>query len=152
MNLIIGAGQRMAPGWTTHDVQPLDGIDIVCDFWELPSHIEAASCDNIEMTHVLEHFPMKDTHRALKLVIGLLKHGGKLYLEVPNFYWHALEIASDPTNRQIVEYAYGGQLNEWDFHYNGFTPEILTEDLQNAGFKIKEMNPNSSIEVYCEKV
>lgn len=151
MKLILGAGSRLKAGWLTHDVQDLPGIDIVCDFWELPKHVDAGSCEELEMTHMLEHFPMKDTHRALELVNSLLAPGGQLYIEVPNFAWQALEIVVDPTNRQVVEYAYGGQLNEWDFHYMGFTPEILQEDLENAGFVVDELRPNSSIECWVHR-
>lgn len=151
MRLIIGAGTRQKKGWTHHDIQPLEGISICCDFWELGKYVEYESCTDIEMTHVLEHFPMREAKQALKLVYGLLKPGGNLYIEVPNFYWHALEIASDPTNRQIVEYAYGGQLNPFDYHYNGFTPEILKEDLEAVGFKIESLEPNSSIECRVKK-
>lgn len=100
------------------------------------------------MTHVLEHFPMKDVQKVLLLVKSLLVPSGRLYLEVPNFYWHSLGILTNPRDRQMVEYAFGGQLNEWDFHYNGFTPEILHEDLTTAGFKVEELRPNSSIECW----
>jgi hypothetical protein len=149
--LVIGAGDRRVEGFSHHDVQPLDGIDIVCEFWDLPKHVKKGSCEEIHMTHVLEHFPMKDTQKVLLLVKSLLKKGGKLYLEVPNFYWHALGILSNPLNRQMIEYAFGGQLNEWDFHYNGFTPEILHEDLQLAGFTVDILNPNSSLEAWATK-
>lgn len=149
--LIVCAGERHKDGWLTHDVQPFDGTDIVCDFWELPKHVEAASITEMEFTHSLEHFPMAKTQDVLRLLHDLLIPGGELYIEVPNFYWHAEQILVNPMDRQIVEYAFGGQLNEWDFHYNGFTPWILTEDLQTAGFEIVDMQPNSSIEVQVKK-
>lgn len=150
MRLIIGANERQLPGYIHHDALDLPGIDIVCDFWNLPKHVEPKSCSEIQMTHVLEHFPMADTRSALKLVKGLLKDGGRFYIEVPNFSWHAQMIAEDPTNRQIVEYAYGGQKDEYDYHYNGFTPEILEEDLLEAGFVIEGLEPNSSIECWVK--
>lgn len=151
MKLIVGAGKRQKTGWTHHDIQPYEGISICCDFWELPKHVEASSCTEIEITHVLEHFPMRDTQRALKLLYGLLCDEGKIYIEVPNFEWHALEIISNPKNRQIVEYAYGGQLDPFDYHYNGFTPDILREDLEQAGFTVEGLEPNSSIECHARK-
>lgn len=151
MKLIICAGERLEPGYTTHDIQDLPNIDIKCDFWELPQHVEAGSCEEIHFTHALEHFPMSRTYEALKLIWVLLQDGGKLYLEVPNFKWHAEMILADPRDRQIVEYAFGGQLNEWDYHYNGFTPEILEEDLEMAGFVVDSLAPNSSIEVWARK-
>lgn len=134
-----------------HDVQDLPGIDICCEFFDLPNHVKPESCEEIQMTHVLEHFDMKKVPPVLDVLKQLLAPGGKLYLEVPNFYWHALEIISNPKNRQIVEYAFGGQKNEWDYHYNGFTPEILDEDLKLAGFKVDELRPNSSIECWASK-
>jgi Cft2 family RNA processing exonuclease len=103
------------------------------------------------MTHVLEHFPMAKTQEVLLLIRKLLKKGGKLYIEVPNFYWHALEIVANPLDRQIVEYAFGGQLNKWDYHYNSFTPELLHEDLGIAGYIVDSLVPNSSIECWASK-
>jgi hypothetical protein len=94
---------------------------------------------------------MKDTHRALELVSDLLMTGGELYIEVPNFSWHAEEILKDPLNRQMVEYAYGGQLDQWDFHYTGFTPELLALDLTQAGFLVEDLQPNSTIECRAVK-
>jgi predicted SAM-dependent methyltransferase len=151
MKLIIGAENRRIAGYVLHDVQPLPGIDIVCEFFDLPKHVKRGSCEEIQMTHVLEHFPMKKVPEVLKVLKGMLKKGGKLYIEVPNFYWHALEILSDSTNRQVVEYAFGGQRNEWDYHYNGFTPLILHEDLVKAGFEVEQLLPNSSIECWAVK-
>lgn len=146
MRLIVCAGERHKEGWTTHDVQDLPNTDIVCDFWDLTDHVKNQSCDEIEFTHALEHFPMRESRAVLRLLFGLLKPGGKIYIEVPNFYWHAEQIIQDPLNRQVVEYAFGGQLNKWDFHYNGFTPEILAEDMTDAGFYVESLQPLSSIE------
>lgn len=151
MLLVVGAGERRVEGATHHDIQPLKGIDIVCDFWDLPKRVEPESCEEIHMTHVLEHFAMAKTHGVLELLYGLLKSGGKLYIEVPNFYWHAMKIIQNPRDRQIIEYAFGGQLNDYDYHYNGFTPEILFEDLTNAGFDVVDLVPNSSIECWAKK-
>lgn len=151
MKLVVGAGARHVEGFVHQDVQALTGIDIVCEFWDLPKHVKKNSCEEIHMTHVLEHFPMAKTTDVLKLLYGLLKKGGKLYIEVPNFQWHALKIMQNPNDRQIVEYAFGGQLNEWDFHYNGFTPPILVGDLTSAGFIVTSLAPNSSIEVWATK-
>lgn len=151
MKLVIGSGTRRVEGFIHHDILPLEGIDIQCEFFDLPKHVEKGSCEEIHMTHVLEHFPMAKTAGVLKLIKSLLKRGGKLYIEVPNFYWHAVNIIENPLNRQMVEYAFGGQLNEWDFHYNGFTPEILYQDLIRAGFEVLELSPNSSIECWVKK-
>jgi len=149
--LVIGAGDRRVQGALHHDIQPLDGIDIVCDFWDLPSQVDIESFDEIHMTHVLEHFPMEETEAVLQTVHSLLKPQGKLYIEVPNFKWHAQMILEDPLNKQIIEYAFGGQLNKWDYHYTGFTPELLAEYLEGADFEVQSLQPNSSIECWAIK-
>lgn len=94
---------------------------------------------------------MAKTIDALLLMKKLLKKGGELYLEVPNLYWQAYNIVLDPSNRQFVKYAYGGQHNDFDYHFNGFTPNVLDEDLKAAGFEIKSLMPNSSIECWVTK-
>lgn len=146
--LIIGAGERQEAGYLHHDIQDLPGIDLVCDFWDIPHHVKYMKLEEIKMTHVLEHFPRAKAPEVLKILYDLLIPGGRLYLEVPNFQWQGEQIALMPGDRQMVEYAYGGQSNKWDFHYNGFTPQILQEDLENAGFRITELKPNSSIECW----
>lgn len=151
MRLVICAGERLKKGWIHHDIQDLPNIDICCEFFDLPKYMEPASVVEAEFTHALEHFPMADSVAVLHTIWRLLAPGGRLYVEVPNFHWHAQEILSDPTNRQIVEYAYGGQLNKYDFHFNGFTPEILREDLEEAGFNVESLTPNSSIECWAVK-
>jgi hypothetical protein len=151
MKLVIGAGDRRLPGFKHHDVMDLPGLDIKCEFFDLPKHVKAKSCDEIHMTHVLEHFPMKKTGEVLDLIHDMLAPGGKLYIEVPNFYWHAEQIVKNPLDRQVVEYAFGGQLNEWDFHYNGFTPDILVMDLISSNLYPTEVHPNSSIELWAER-
>lgn len=144
MKLIISAGDRQIKGFVHHDVRPLPGIDIVCGLFDLPKHIQPESCEEIHFTHALEHFPTKETNKVLNLVKSFLRPGGKLYLEVPNFAWHA-QLIQDGRDRDAVYYAFGGQLDEYDFHKTGFTPNILEEELQFAGFKNINIQPGSSI-------
>lgn len=151
MRLIIGAGSRILPGFKTHDVQPLEGVDFVCDFWDLGKYVKPNSCEEIHMTHFLEHFPVDQARTVLSAVKSMMAEGGRLYIEVPNFLWHAQQIVNNPRDRQIVEYAFGGQLNDWDFHYNGFTPEILREDIEATGLTVESLLPNSSIETWVVK-
>jgi predicted SAM-dependent methyltransferase len=75
MKLIICAGERLQPGFLTHDIQDLPNIDIKCDFWDLPNHVERDSMDEIHFTHALEHFPADRTYEVLKLIWILLKDG-----------------------------------------------------------------------------
>lgn len=150
MKLIISAGDRRIQGFTHHDVRNLPGIDIVCDLYDLPSHVQPDSCEEIQFTHALEHFPTAETQKVLTLIRSLLAPGGKLYIEVPNFAWHA-QLVQEGRERDAVYYAFGGQLDKYDFHKTGFTPTILEEELTEAGFTNLKMQPASSISVTCQK-
>lgn len=149
--LIIGAGERQKEGWFCQDVVPLKGIDLVCDIWDLPNWFEPETIGELEATHVLEHFPMAKVPELFSMLCSLLKPGGKIYIEVPNFLWHGQMIVRNPYDRQIVEYAYGGQKDKWDYHMNGFTPQILQQDLEEAGFEVTELHNLSSIECRAVK-
>jgi predicted SAM-dependent methyltransferase len=145
MKLVLCAGSRHIDGYKHHDVQELPGIDYVCDLLDIGKHIEPYSCERIEFTHALEHFPYNDTVSVLSMVRSLLAPGGELYLEVPNFAWHA-KLLMEGKEREAVYYAFGGQLDEWDFHKAGFTPNILRDDLELAGFTdVKIINDSSLI-------
>lgn len=134
MKLILCAGTRHISGFNTHDVKQLGGIDFVCDLFDIGKHVQDGSCEEIHFTHALEHFPQKDTQRVLGLIYKLLSTNGRVYIEVPNFSWHA-SLLLEGKQREAVYYAYGGQLDEWDFHKTGFTYQILKEELEKAGFR-----------------
>lgn len=144
MKLILCANDRQLPGYKHHDVQDLPGIDYVCDLYDIATMVPDGSCDEVQLTHALEHFPTKETPKVLDLLYKLLKPGGKLYIEVPNFAWHA-QLLMEGRERDAVYYAFGGQLNEWDFHKTGFTETILNEELTMAGFRNVEVQNASSL-------
>lgn len=148
--LILCANTRQLPGYKHHDVQDLPGIDYVCDLFDLPSQIKGERFSEVQFTHALEHFPTKDTQKVLALLRDLLIDGGTLYLEVPNFAWHA-RILLEGRERDAVYYAFGGQLNEWDFHKTGFTEDILREELELAGFRDINIQNATSLSAWAKR-
>lgn len=151
MKLILCAGTRHIEGYTHHDVTLSPGIDIQCDLHDIEKFVEHESCERIEFTHALEHFPQKESVPMLQMIRGLLQEGGELYLEVPNFRWHAELLLKEGRDRDAVYYAFGGQLDQYDFHKNGFTVKILQEDLELAGFKDIEVLDHSSLIATAKK-
>lgn len=149
MKLILCAGDRHIAGFKTHDVRPLKGIDYVCDFYDIPNTIKE-KFEEIHFTHALEHFPTAETQKILSIVKELLVDVGRLYIEVPNFAWHA-QLVKEGRERDAVYYAFGGQLDQWDFHKTGFTPSIIEEELLKAGFNNIRVQDGSSISVWSTK-
>lgn len=149
MKLVLCAGDRLMEGFKHHDVKATEGIDYICDLMDINKYVSEGSCEEIHFTHALEHFPTRETEEVLDLISSLLKPGGKLYIEVPNFAWHARLIA-EGKDREAVYYAFGGQLDQWDYHKTGFTPTILREELESAGFEIRgDIADSSSLCVWA---
>jgi len=142
--LILCAGDRRLEGYEHHDVRPLEGLDHVCEFFKIPETINGHYSE-VHLTHALEHFPTKETQKVLKIILDLLAPGGKFYIEVPNFTWHAELLLFEKDERKAVYYAFGGQLDEYDFHKTGFTKKILEEELELAGFERVEIKNASSL-------
>lgn len=131
MKLMLCAGDRVLPGFITHDVQGKH--DIVCDLMDIEKHIKADSCEEVYFTHALEHFPTKEVPKVLDMVYRIARSGAPVTIEVPNFKWHA-ELVMSGRDRDAVYYAFGGQLDQYDFHKTAFTEKILREELEDAGF------------------
>lgn len=151
MKLLLCANKRQKEGYKSHDVLPLEGIDYVCDLYDIPNTIEKDSCEELEFTHALEHFPTKETQKVLGILKDLLKVNGQLYIEVPNFLWHSKLALVENRERDAIYYCFGGQLDQWDFHKTGFTPKILQEELEIAGFRDIRIQDGSSISAWCIK-
>lgn len=147
--LILCAGNRRLDGFESHDVLPLENLTYRCDFFDIPKVINK-KYDEIHFTHALEHFPTKETQKVLSIIRDLLIDGGRLYLEVPNFSWHA-KLVTEGRDRDAVYYAFGGQLDEYDFHKTGFTESILNDELIFAGFKNIKIENSSSLTARCNK-
>lgn len=128
-------GEFQAAGYLLQDIQPLPGIGLVCNIEELDKYIREGQCNTIRLSHVLEHFPTAKIPILLKMFHALLEEGGELEVHVPNFRWHASLLLFDQ-EKEAINYAFGGQKDEFDFHKTGFTPLILYNALVEAGFTV----------------
>lgn len=151
MKLVLCANTRQLEGYKHHDILPLPGIDYICELFDIGKLVSLESYEEIQFTHALEHFPRAETQDVLELIRSLLIPGGRLYLEVPNFAWHA-RLVMEGRDKDAVYYAFGGQLDQWDFHKAGFTPMILEEQLQLAGFSHDEILNDSTMCVWATKI
>ena len=88
---------------------------------------EENSFDFIMLSHVVEHIP--EPLEFLKLVFSLLKKGGTIYAEVPNY-----ESFSQKYSQQCW-YAW-----ETPRHLLMFSPKTITELFEKAGFTVTKTN------------
>jgi len=84
--LHIGCGRRLLPGWVNADLvahQP--GVVTDVALTDLP--YETGSVDEILAEHVLEHLSFAEEALAWPEMARVLRPGGRLVLEVPDFEW-----------------------------------------------------------------
>ena len=144
--IVLGTRTYHGPQWTHVDVdpRPLSGghrVEVVADFSKkipLPSE----EYDLVFSQECLEHFPRKVYPRVLNEWCRLVKQGGRIMIQVPDFLACCEQVLHHDTlemDRGIMQLFYGGQVNEYDFHYNGFTPRIRRDDLVQRGFSVEDV-------------
>ena len=140
MKLHIG-GKEIKEDWKILNIQKNDGVDFVGDITDL-SQFEDESIDEIYASHVVEHIDQKSIQKTFKGINRVLKNDGKFYISVPD-----LDIlcrifiekkAPLKVKFHVMRMMFGGQIDEFDYHYFGWNYEFLNSYLIEAGFKKNE--------------
>ena len=140
MKLHIGAGAKFLPGYKHMDAIPHSHIDYVGDASDL-SFLSNGSLDEIYACHILEHFKREKVQFVLNEWFKKLRVGGILRLAVPNFEAIANVYAHNGNLDEVMGLLYGGQDNEYNFHYQTYDFTRLKRLLNGAGFyKIEKYN------------
>ena len=137
MKLHIG-GKEKKEGWSILNIQKNDNVDFVGDISDL-SQFDDESIDEIYASHVVEHVNQKNIPKTLKGIHRVLKDDGKFYISVPDMDI-LCRIFLDPNAPPKVKFhvmrmMFGGQTDEFDFHYFGWNILFLKDFLTVAGFK-----------------
>lgn len=149
MNLSLGSSHEREEGWTTLDVDPRSGADIIEDMTELKT-IPDESCDEILACHSLEHVYHFQVIPTLELWYRKLKKGGKITLYLPDVmqFW-SLFLAGKITHDRVLHVTYGVQdeVNSFAVHKTAFWPELLREALKEVGFiRMTDIRPRYDTE------
>lgn len=148
VRLHLGCGNRKRMGWVNIDVDEKVKPDIVANAKDL-NMFEDSSVDEIECCHLFEHFTYRGAVTALKEWYRILKKGGKLSLELPNFE-KCIEILYKKHEEEAQKlamigiYGYTPDIQKYGLslvHKYGWTPETLTNELMKVGFsEIKQVS------------
>ena len=140
MKLHIG-GKEKKDGWKILNIQKNDGVDFVGSISDL-SQFEDESIDEIYASHVVEHIDQKNIKKTLKGIFRVLKNGGKFYVSVPDLdilcRIFIEKTATPKVKFHIMRMMFGGQIDEFDYHYFGWNYQFLNSYLLDAGFKTNE--------------
>ena len=140
MKLHIG-GKQIKDGWKILNIQKNDGVDFVGSISDL-SQFDDSSIEEIYASHVVEHVDQKNIKKTLEGIYRVLKNDGKFYISVPD-----LDVlcrifidnkAPAKVKFHVMRMMFGGQTDEFDYHYFGWNYEFLNSYLIEAGFKKNE--------------
>jgi len=102
MNLIVGAGKTVYPGWISSDFHMLD----IRDQNQWSAYFRQQSIDRILAEHVLEHLSESENRIVVELCYKFLKPSGRLRIAVPDGYRpdenYAKEVAPPADGHQIL--------------------------------------------------
>lgn len=164
MNIEFGAGETPAyPDYKKCDVRDLDGIDYVCNAWEIDQHVEPDSVEHIFSRHFFEHLTFEQGRVFVSACLKILKEGGCHEIILPNMRWHVRQWLTednvmgfnieDPFQRGM-DGLWGKQRGDveqlWDVHKSGYKDWQLVELFRDAGYTNLEFVESSVKELHIK--
>jgi SAM-dependent methyltransferase len=132
------------------DIDEAHQPDLVVSICDMRSAVEDGSCDAIWASHVLEHLPRHDVHRALGEFARVLVPGGFALIRCPDLETVAQLIIDGRVDDTIyvshagpitvldMLYGHGASIKQGDEamrHGTAFTENLLAKDILKAGFR-----------------
>jgi predicted SAM-dependent methyltransferase len=144
MKLQVGCsevrGKYKGEEWLNLDIEPHRGVDIIADASELIP-LDTNSVDEIHCVHVLEHVTRDKFKPMLREMHRVLKTGGHLYVETPDFRGTIDRLQTAFANNDVdaihvwTTSVYGKNEREGMAHYMGFYEGLLRREFRHQGFK-----------------
>lgn len=154
LGVIIGTRTYVSPSWVHVDIDstplyfPKDGslrpVDIVCDAENLTLPDNYA--DVVFSSEAIEHFSWRKTKAVIKEWARIVKPGGVLVVDAPDFVLAANQILqgdSLETDLAMQQIFFAEQLNQYDIHLAGITHRTLSYFMEEAGLTIEDVQRGS---------
>jgi len=151
-------GEKPHPDWEILNIKPGEFVDHVGNAEDL-SQFADETFDEVYASHVLEHFDFAGSlQNALKEWHRILKPNGKLYISVPDMDILCQLFLTQPSllaeeRFHIMKMMFGAHSDKHDYHYIGFSSDILNYFLGKAGFtnakRVKEFGIFEDTSILC---
>ena len=130
--LNLGCGNAKLPGFVNVDVRMGVSPDVVADL-NHPLPFNPGSVDRIVSYHALEHMTETAGDALLQSIYQLLRNGGGLYMEMPEFDRIVRNYLRNhtPMSKHRI---FGLGRDEYDYHRWGYNYIELAERLVEIGF------------------
>ena len=172
VNIYIGCGDDRREGFMHCDIRPLEGVDIVCNAWDLSNNI--MHVDQIYSRHMLEHLTAAEAFAALNDWYNTLSNGGSIYLVVPNLDFHIKQWLNANWNDNELDeplsnasHALGGfygwqrecdpveaNYNQtyWDVHKSGYNKKRMQYVLEKVGYREIELEIKNDVHLVARAI
>lgn len=146
VKLNLGCGADIKQDYINVDTfNNFEGLNVDADILKLP--FKNACAKEIYISHVMEHVGIYGVSKALIEFNRVLKFGGKLVIRVPDLQscieeWQKFDDEGKITK---LDYIFGGQSHDGDFHLNGYTEGMLKHYLHRYGFETIESTRRPSV-------
>jgi len=153
MKLNLGCGGDKRKGYVNIDIRKEVNPDRIMDLEKTPYPFDDNSVDEILAKDIIEHFSFRNVEKVVKEWHRILKKGGKLVIQTPDFDAILKAIKQEKIKGwwQISYWLYGGQDYKENTHKLIFTKSEIKKFLENIGFKvenIKSGGTNMIVEAY----
>lgn len=132
MKIDLAGGLEPRKGYTNVDMFECGDTGVRANCLYLP--FADLSVDAVNASHYLEHLPKALVVPQLREVFRVLRYGGLLTLEVPDFAWVCGNWLLYRDNGWNMDAVFGDQSTPGQFHQTGFTENIMLSYLRAAGF------------------
>lgn len=148
VRLHMGCANGLRAGWLNIDARADLNPDIVARAHELAAFGDG-SVDAIEASHLLQNLPPHEARLALREWARVLRAGGELLVELPDFEACValLRTATDDRARDAAMMGIFGfspgveRYGDAHAHHWGWSPRSLTVELEANGFELVERLP-----------
>jgi hypothetical protein len=130
LRLHLGCGQKRLAGFINIDRHRSHATDYVGDIASLPC--SPRSVERIETYHVIEHIPVTAVDGVLSGWLDMLRPGGVLVIECPDFEADLRDLQEGNADRMYS--IFGRQRFPGDAHHWGYTASSLGERLARLGY------------------
>lgn len=148
----IGVGEAPAQGYLHVDIQDRPHVEIIADTRHLP--FENNTVSEVRNAHIIEHFNRVEVNDVFREWVRVLKKEGLLRVICPDFKKICDQFTrGEISAQQALLWTYGGQIDEYDYHYWMYTPESLMDKFKEFGLGNVSWryNENGWLEVIGEK-
>lgn len=147
VKVVIGTRTYLGPDWLHVDIDPTPlydhknhryvPVNIVSDARKI--NLPDNFADIVYTSECLEHFRWREYKDVLSEWCRILKPGGMIRVEVPDFLLacqQMLTMNSLEGDRAMQQIFFAEQLNPFDFHFVGLTHRMLVDDFESMNFDV----------------